>query len=106
MVVGNEGVRVEEVMGREREGIWFVVIVGFGVLVVFVGFGGLRCEDGKNGWMDMGCVVVDVKMGGKEVVGGECGLEGLDGVGGGLVKCWVLVYVDDVVMCWGEKEWE
>ena len=60
VVVGDQGLTVEQVIGTQTDGICFLAVLALAVSLFFLGFAPFTRHDGDNGSMDVRCLLVHV----------------------------------------------
>ena len=80
VVVGDQGLTVEQVIGTQTDGICFLAVLALTVRLLFLGFAPFTRHDGNNGCVDVRSLLVHVQMCGNHIVFAECGLQPLDAV--------------------------
>lgn len=80
VVVGDQGLAVEQVIGTQADGICFLAVLALTVRLLFLGFAPFTRHDGNNGCVDVRSLLVHVQMCGNHIVFAECGLQPLDAV--------------------------
>ena len=80
VVVGDQGLAVEQVVGTQTDGICFLAVLALAISLFFLGFAPFTRHDGNNGCVDVWSLLVHVQMCGNHIVFAECGLQPLDAV--------------------------
>lgn len=107
VVVGNQGLAVEKVIGTQTDGICFLAVFALTVRLFFLGFAPFTRHDRNNGCVDVRSLLVHVQMGGNHIVFAKCGLQPLDAVAASFVKLSFFLYVHHVLVRppWTMRTW-
>ena len=99
VVVGDQGLAVEQVIGTQTDGICFLAVLALTVRLLFLGFAPFTRHDGNNGCMYVRSLLVHVQMCGNHIVFAECGLQPLDAVAAPFIEFSFFLYVHHVLVC-------
>lgn len=102
VVVGNQGLLVEQVIGTQTDGICFLAVLALTVRLSFLGFAPFTRHDRNNGCVDVRSLLIHVQMGGNHIVSVECGLQLLYAFAVLLIELF-FIYMFIMLLCVSDK---